>query len=112
MSVLVLLTVAATVIAGPAVNPATPGCCNGTMCPMHKPSPDPGCDMDMGHPQRAFQSCPDYGIRYIASLTFVCAAPLVYFGEPAIEAAPIFAPAHAPEVVPSIDSPPPRASAS
>ncbi len=122
ISVLAMLVMATSLMAGTgeSLAPGAPDCCNGTMCPMHRPmnsspmnrkgSQAAGCDMDMSHP--ALQSCPDHAPHYAPSLAFVCSAPLTLFAEPAVERAPVFTPGSGPCATAGIDSPPPRLSAS
>jgi hypothetical protein len=111
ISIFAALALVAAVMAGTGekLSARAPDCCNGAMCPMHhNGSPAVACDMDMSHTGAALKSCPDQGTHYTASLTFVRVAPLARFAERMIEPARVFAPAVAPHVIPSIDSPPPR----
>jgi len=117
ISVLAVFVMAASLAAGTGESVArdTPDCCNGTMCPMHRPmnrkgSQAAGCDMDTSH--AALQSCPDHALHYAPSLAFVCSAPATHVAEPAVERAPVFTPGSGPYATAGIDSPPPRLSAS
>lgn len=75
----------------------------------HISGSDANCDMDLSHPGRKLQSCPDPAPRYVASLGYVrVAPPTLAIGDQTPERVPLLASPVATEISFDVASPPPR----